>query len=488
MPRIAFRLIPVLVVAVFMIAALGPADSAPIGEERGLVIDTGGPVTMAKCEPCHRDLNQIEDNPDLINFNHPVHFKRDIGCPVCHTVFPHQPGKLVKPTMSLCANCHRQKHGNQGQTASFNCGLCHPADFKLTPDDHETGGFDGSGHAKKAEVDAQPCLVCHSGSSCEKCHADEGIKTQRRFRWYGLWPVEQGAGEKIRIGPKVEMSTCQACHRDLSKWENPKLINFNHPVHFKREIACDNCHDGWPHAPDKIKRPQMTACAQCHRLDHGNQGQLVAAEDPDISGFCRLCHPSDMQLRPDWHTTEFVEGDHKRFARQDRGRCRMCHVQTFCDACHGTQIPHSPDWRSEHGRVAASLQDQGDNLSCFRCHRKDGPQTSHQSAPSCAKCHKAVVFPHPKPWAPQHGKTASVEGVDVCETCHVKENFCDKCHGGAPLPHPDNWVGQHRLFLRDESTEVCLTCHQQGQCEQCHSQHRIHNQWKMYDIGGTRFF
>ncbi len=486
MPRIVrsgFKLVLVLVAAVFIIAALGPVDSVPVEEERDLVIDTSGPVTMDKCALCHRDLNRLDDNPNLINFNHPVHFKRDIGCPVCHTVFPHQPGKLVKPTMDLCANCHRQKHGNQGQTAAFDCRLCHPADFKLTPDDHESGGFSGDGHVEKAEADAQPCLVCHTGSSCEKCHDDRGVKTDKRFRWYGLWPVEEGAGAKIRIGPKVDIAACQACHRDLQKWKNPKLINFNHPAHFKREIACDSCHDEWPHAPDKIKRPQMTACAQCHRLDHGNRGQLVSAEDPDISGYCRLCHPPDMELRPDGHTLEFVEGDHKRFAREDRGLCRMCHLQKFCDNCHQTEIPHGPGWQGEHGRTAVALQDQGENLSCFRCHKREGPQATYQKAPSCAKCHEAVVFPHPDPWAPQHGKTANREGLAVCESCHVKKNFCDECHGGVPVPHPKTWLGQHRGFLQDNSIDLCLKCHDASQCEKCHSLHGIHNQHTLFKLG-----
>lgn len=486
--RSIIKILPVIIVLAAAGWAFAPAamDGDASIKQRTRVIDTKGEVTMDKCEPCHRNLNNLDNNPNLVNFNHPVHFKRGIRCVACHVVFPHQPGKTVMPTMDLCANCHRQSHGSQGKTAPGQCATCHPASFKLTPADHEVADFRGSGH-EEAGKDTQKCLVCHDSQSCVDCHEREGVKLEEPPRWYGIWPVVKGKGEKIRIGEKVEMSACQPCHRDLQKWRNSKLVNFSHPPHFKRQIACEKCHDEWPHEPGNIKRPRMTACGQCHRLDHGNQGKLVNAESADVSRYCSLCHPADMNLRPDFHTAEFVGGDHKNWAKGDRGLCRLCHVQGFCDNCHQTDIPHGPDWLGEHGRAVVAVQDQGDNLYCFRCHKKEGPQAAYQKAPSCAKCHKAVVFPHPKPWAPQHGKTMNAVGLEVCETCHVKARFCDECHGGAPIPHPDDWLGRHRQFLQDNTTDACLRCHQRGQCEQCHSLHGVHNQHTIYKLE-QRFF
>ena len=477
--RAAIRIALMILIPAIMgiVLALPKSESAATGREK--IIDTGGPVTMSKCGPCHRDLDQL-DNPSLINFNHPVHFRRGIECRACHVVFPHQPGELVKPTMDLCANCHRQKHGNQGSTAPSRCDLCHPADFKLTPADHDDSSFAARGHRKPA-ADDQKCLVCHDGSFCESCHEQKGVK-KTEYRWYGLWPEPKKVGDKIKVSGEVTMSSCQACHRDLQVWKNPKLINFNHPIHFKRQIKCDRCHEEWPHGVEKIERPKMTACVQCHRLSHGSQGKLVSAESADDNEYCFLCHPADMRLKPDWHTPEFVGGDHKRMAKADRGLCRGCHVQSFCDSCHQVEIPHDVTWETDHGRVAASLSDQGENLFCFKCHKRRGPREDYQSAPSCAACHKAVVFPHPEPWAPKHGKTAKRVGEESCGTCHVIESFCKKCHGDVKMPHAGDWLGQHRSYLEDNAISQCLTCHQAAQCERCHAIHKVHNQNSIYKL------
>lgn len=450
------------------------------------VIDTGGPVEMGKCSPCHTDLGAFK-NPSLVNFNHPVHFKKGIRCQACHVAFPHQPGGTVKPTMDLCANCHRLDHGNQGQMAPAKCDLCHPADFKLTPDDHEVEGFAEAVHGEAAQADMQKCLVCHQSDSCESCHAKNDIAPApaAAYRWFGLWPVPAEQGEKITIGARpVTMGTCQACHRDLQKWKNDKLVNFNHPAHFKRQIDCEKCHDKWPHSRGKIEKPKMTACVRCHRLDHGSQGRLVAAEKGGYPPeYCAVCHPKDMELKPAWHTAAFIGGGHKVKAKADRGLCRGCHVQSFCDNCHQTEIPHASDWRGEHGKAAAAQADKTDDIACFMCHLRDGEKAAYKTAPSCAKCHKAVVYPHKKPWAPQHGKTAKVIGQTACSTCHIKAAFCNKCHGGVKMPHIAGWLGEHRQFLRDNDPEACLNCHKASQCEQCHATHKVHNRNSIYKLG-----
>jgi hypothetical protein len=450
------------------------------------IIDTGEPVEMSQCTACHADFNTVS-NPNLVNFTHSTHFKRDIDCQVCHTVFPHQPGGTVKPTMELCANCHRLQHGNQGPMAAGQCDFCHPADFKLTPKDHDKAGFAAKDHAAKAKENTQSCLVCHQSDTCESCHADSGIPPApaQTYRWFGLWPVIEAKGQKITIGDnKVTMAACQACHLELRNWKNEQLVNFKHSVHFEQDVACDRCHDSWPHSTQGTKKPEMAACVSCHRLDHGKQGRLVSAESAAPStDYCFLCHPREMNLKPGGHTAEFAGGDHKRFAKEDRGLCRGCHIQAFCDSCHQIEIPHAQGWRSEHGKVAAAEVEQADGFSCFRCHKPEGPQQAYESSPSCDKCHKAVVYPHEDPWAPKHGVSARAEGKGSCETCHVKQAFCDKCHGGIKMPHPTKWLGEHRQFLEENPIESCDSCHSRAQCEQCHTVHKLHNRHTLYNWG-----
>ena len=477
--RLGAKLLPIFGLLLLLGVSFGlPSGQSEIGST-DKVIDTGGPVQMSMCAPCHKDLNAF-DNPNLINFNHSVHFKRGIKCDVCHVVFPHRSDKTLKPTMDLCINCHRLGHGSLGKMAPGKCEICHPADFKLTPDDHDPLDFAGAGHMIGAKKDIQKCLVCHDKESCEGCHSQKGVVLQKKldYRWYALWPTPSEKGDKITVSGPVAMGSCRPCHLDLQKWENEKLVNFNHPVHFKQNITCDKCHDKWPHENGETHKPEMSACARCHRLDHGSQGQLVKAEGTENSEYCFLCHPREMQLKPDWHTEQFVSGGHADDAHEDRGLCRMCHVQAFCDSCHETEIPHASDWRGEHGQAAVDQAEQFDPLPCMKCHE---PEPSNNKAPSCAECHEAVVYPHPEPWAPKHGITAEQVGEAACQTCHREEAFCDKCHGPIDMPHSDNWLGEHRSFLREKEADVCFACHKPSQCEQCHSVHGVHKQYTNFD-------
>lgn len=470
--RIGLKILPIMSLLLLLGVAfrLSPEVWAQKSSPANTIntINTAPPVEMSQCAPCHRDLNAFE-NPNLINFKHEVHFKREIRCQVCHIGFPHQPQGTIKPSMEQCSNCHRLRHGNQGLVASGACNLCHPPTFNLTPQDH-TADFRAKTHRNKATPSNQSCLICHEGPFCENCHARAGVKPlpEENYRFYGLWREPPPEGRVITFSGPVEMSKCEECHRDLQLWKNDKLINFNHPIHFKRGIRCQACHDEWPHQPGQTIKPEMQACARCHRLAHGNQG-LTA------SGECSLCHPPGMPLKPDFHTPEFTSGGHKDWAKEDRSFCRMCHRQEYCDNCHRTEIPHPVGWKGEHGQVANSPDAYHDgSYACFRCHTPQGPQYSYQKAPSCAKCHKAVVFPHEQPWAPVHGEKAKVLGREGCFTCH-RPALCNTCHRGVDMPHSPNWLGEHRLYLRDNPVSNCLLCHRKEQCELCHATHKVHN-------------
>src|SRR3990170_4914809 len=118
--RLGLRLLPVLGL-LFLVGAAFAFPKIQLSAKPALpVIDTGGPVEMSKCSPCHTDLGAFK-TPNLINFDNPTHFKKGIRCRACHVAWPHQPGGTVKPTMDVCANCHRLQHGSQGQMASGDC-------------------------------------------------------------------------------------------------------------------------------------------------------------------------------------------------------------------------------------------------------------------------------------------------------------------------------------------------------------------------------
>lgn len=487
-----------------------------------LVIETGGEVNMSKCAPCHRSLNAFltKGQTSLVNFRHEVHFQRGIKCAACHTQWPHQKSKLVKPKMEACIVCHRLEHGNQGEMApsASNCRLCHPPGFNLNP--HQpTGGSQQvarpprvqratanvpttilahnelkKGQKEPATSRLQNCLVCHQGSFCSSCHEQQNVQVKvdgwvslatQSYRYYPLWPRPKFKGSTIVIdNSPIVMGKCNPCHTNLELWQNEKLVNFKHRVHLQRQITCSKCHDSWPHAPNQIKKPKMSACVKCHRLSHGSQGRLVAAENNSYPPqYCSLCHPATMNLKPEFHTEAFIGGAHKDWAKKDRGLCRGCHTQTFCDSCHQTEIPHPEGWRTAHGAEVATVETtQGENLFCFKCHQPQGPTVAYKKAPSCSKCHKAVVYPHKQPWAPVHGKIAKTQGRAVCYTCHQSYQFCQGCHGTVKVPHPQNWIGQHRQVLQNENVQVCLRCHNKQSCEFCHERHAVHNRNSIYKI------
>ncbi len=470
---------------------LGAVFAVPVGpaeEKAKIEIDTAPPIEMSKCAPCHLDLNSLS-NPKLVNFNHPVHFEKGITCTSCHIEWPHQNSLIIRPTMDLCMNCHRLSHSSQGKFVSGDCSLCHPPGFKLTPTDHDAA-FVSSTHKQEASKSVnQECLICHQGLMCQNCHQAKGLgkgdSEDYRFKPVLKAPKKRDWPKLVIKDDEVRMSGCRTCHTDLQVWEknktNPLLINFNHPVHFERGIRCDSCHKEWPHKPDEILRPVMYDCAKCHRLSHSAQGMKAPGE-------CGVCHPKGMDLVPEFHTVAFKGGEHREWAKEDRGLCRTCHIQEFCDNCHilGSEfIPHRlPEWTYYHGTVANSdaAVDSKGNFSCSRCHQKDGPAFSYQSAPSCAKCHKAVVFPHVQPWAPLHGKTAVKVGKDACYTCHRDALICESCHKGIDMPHAADWIGKHRAFLQNNQIELCLNCHKRNQCEQCHAVHKVHNSKSNYDF------
>lgn len=440
-------------------------------------IDIGLPVTMSKCSPCHESLDRVDY--ESIKIPHYNHLKKGVPCQGCHIDLPHDGGKLNKPPMEACFTCHGLNHGPQELMAPTKCDVCHPGDFNLVPKNH-TAEWKESGHKHEDAQSRKRCVLCHQDerNTCRTCHKNDkdlpytlakSIKSN----------VEPGS-KRYRISPTgvVSISKCSPCHDNWDRVEYEK-IRFYHSKHFAKATKCDFCHQSFPHRRGYIIKPEMKQCFTCHDTDHGTEVELAP-------GDCLKCHPANFNLKPITHNSQWVSEppyQHSIQAMKNKNECLMCHRQEFCDNCHQTEMPHAPDWRSEHGKEAVSRVGADNSLPCFKCHKPESSTVAYQKPPSCAKCHKAVVYPHRKPWAPQHGKTAESVGKAVCFTCHVQAAFCNKCHGGVTMPHAKGWLGKHRQFLRDNKVNACLNCHEKGQCEKCHSAHKVHNRYTNYDFG-----
>lgn len=487
-PAAALAVLLVLLISLSGGASKNKSD-ATRENENAPKIDISLPVTMSKCAPCHDSLDRVEY--ETIRIPHYFHLKKGVPCQACHnTDLPHDAGKLNKPTMDACFNCHGLNHGPQGLMAPTNCDKCHPGNFDLVPGNH-TAEWKQSGHENEEAQSKQRCVMCHQGerNTCKTCHInDEDLPMTLKMNTESKVNPANNKRYVVDTAGAVNVSKCNPCHDNWDRVEYEKT-RFYHSKHFARGVKCGFCHQDFPHRRGYIDKPEMQKCFTCHSTEHGPEGDQLAPGD------CMVCHRPGMNLIPDFHTVAFKGGEHRNWAREDRSLCRMCHVQGFCDNCHilGIDyIPHRfPGWLYEHGTVAnsnAALDGKG-NFACFRCHLPNGPVYPYQSAPSCASCHKAVVFPHIQPWAPTHGKTAVKVGKDACYTCHRNAQICEGCHQGVEMPHASDWIGKHRIFLQNQPISLCLNCHQKTQCEQCHAVHKVHNQHTNFDfseLGGRQ--
>jgi hypothetical protein len=158
-----------------------------------------------QCTQCHNEnLRKITPSPGII-IDHAIHTKNGVTCTQCHNRCAHnEEGLTLKlkgnvkhadfTKMDACFRCH----GLEGKPeAPGACVICHTADFKLVPPDHEEKGWLPKGHAEaatesfkefgKASVEAEAlieegiservskpvehCSTCHKKQFCDDCHA-----------------------------------------------------------------------------------------------------------------------------------------------------------------------------------------------------------------------------------------------------------------------------------------------------------------------------
>jgi Doubled CXXCH motif (Paired_CXXCH_1) len=220
------------------------------------------------------------------------------------------------------------------------------------------------------------------------------------------------------LPPTVTTSTflyCGDCHGDLDKvFKDGKYPNltFTHDQHFGIGVSdCAACHVANTHEPDKINRPTMVTCYQCHAL----------GEDARAPGRCTLCHPATLDPEPASHRAEgWVPELHPVAAKEDPFSCTTCHQQSFCNSCHGLELPHPAGW-NELPHAQAFFNDPA----------------------LCEKCHPREPL---------------VER-DTCDTCHHPQG-----------PDSTTWIQWHPNVVKDRGAETCFQCHATDTCRVCHRQ------------------
>lgn len=255
---------------------------------------------------------------------------------------------------------------------------------------------------------------------------------------------------------------CLTCHKsdspELVQSGNLKFIlkepelNFNHKYHtVTRELPCFVCHVNVKDVDilTEANMPPMTTCFNCHN-------DKVAPTD------CSWCHINEDELRPEFHTADWLHKHPFKFNSavfKPEENCAMCHQENWCQDCHiGSQLA-----RSSSKSVAPFYQ----------------PMEQGKKPQSIGRVHSLNYrFLHP----------IEAKGKDrFCTTCHDFTEFCVECHRDdenlfMPKWHQgSDWApsiimgGRHADFARRD-LERCMGCHDvQGQatiCLRCHIDER----------------
>lgn len=210
---------------------------------------------------------------------------------------------------------------------------------------------------------------------------------------------------------------CSDCHADLDKLfnagERPTLL-FTHDQHFGIGVSdCAACHAANTHEPDRINRPTMVTCYQCHTLEEG-------ARAP---GECSLCHPANMDPEPETHlAANWLSARHPEAAIANPFDCATCHEQEFCNECHGLELPH-PDGFDERPHAELFFEDPS---LCDTCH----PRAPLVERDACDTCHHPQG-PESSTWISWHPDVVAQRGAETCFQCHATDT-CRACHRQGP--------------------------------------------------------
>lgn len=353
-------------------AAAAQEDNVDIQDP---IIKTTGPVDIAKCAPCHAKIADSK-NPAII-FKHAFHLL--INCEACHTRFPHQPDKTIKPNMRQCMACHGLRHGPQGLMAADACKDCHTRPAR-PPRTHRARGYAGKGHVAAARRGTRTdCMMCHRASFCESCHATAGVAAK---------PSSQYVFDAGRA--------CLSCHADVNlaalsggaqKSFFVKEAMLTQSVH--STASCQGCHVDFRHFTDVGSNKgyifnASTACMGCHpkqtKVYLGSIHGRRYAAGTQRTGTCGGCHGGH-----DVYKISSPLG--KRALRSES--------EKVCAGCHRTKFNEYNDYY--HG--AAYKKGAPDSPSCWDCHgahtalpAKDPSSTVAPArlATTCAKCHEGA--------------------------------------------------------------------------------------------------
>jgi hypothetical protein len=333
-------------------AAARAADTAKVVIPPTLTISST--VTMSQCVFCHGSNLDGFRNP-ILYFKHDPHLGRGIRCEGCHTGFPHKQGSTVKPSMTLCFNCHNLPHSGNGTVASGACSLCHPNGYGQPPVSH-SNEFKAKTHAKDAKKDAFPCRTCHVDDMCASCHTARAVKPKDHANVV-TWKKNHGkARDDAQCQTCHTKEFCLKCHvtpmPHPTQWEGEhkstaKTMKEDCRVcHSDTVEECSSCHHQFKGETLLVEKN----CAECHDEYAAPLSQLISAEPKQLRRESIIIHKAHFEM-----------------TKTDPFECNECHGREFQSAkgCFTFELCYTCHGRMRGGSLIAKW---GGQELCYRCH------------------------------------------------------------------------------------------------------------------------
>jgi hypothetical protein len=211
------------------------------------------------CSQCHANPQAAAAAPRVTTmvqkFSHAKHLGQGTDCAACHGAAAKSEPQL--PEKALCRRCHETASGRA------DCALCHAENEALRPATHTDQWL--ALHATEARVDESRCLVCHTQTDCQECHAGDNVRPR-------VHPLNFAYDHALAA--RSGEATCSACHEDAQFCQGCHLANYVMPENHSRADwvagplggrhaeeagfdleSCVACHDGGQASP---------VCARCH--------------------------------------------------------------------------------------------------------------------------------------------------------------------------------------------------------------------------------
>ncbi|MCF7797413.1 MAG: hypothetical protein K9N11_04665 [Lentisphaeria bacterium] len=442
----------------------------------------GGEELAPMCQTCHgsHDIKPLASPESNVR---PI--KIPALCGSCHHEGTEVSVRYNIPQDKILENYSQSMHGEgllkKGLTVSATCVSCHTA-HRILP------------HTDPRSTIAKQNIA----STCSNCHTEIERVHQKVIRGQ-LWETEPHKlpacvdchqPHKVRKSFYIEGiadEDCQKCHADQeikSSLDGRSLFVDKTEISHSRhaQTACSQCHIN---VDPRHDRPCETLtepvdCSICHESQgedfrHSIHGELVAKNDPN-GPSCTECH-----------------GDHSVQGRANPDSPIFpTNIPNLCGNCHRTGQDAAVRYEgaekdivfnyieSIHGKglLKSGLTVTATCTNCHTAHREQPASNPNSSvhpnniAGTCGECHMGVEATFLKSiHSPMVSQTD--ERLPVCSTCHSahtisrtdEENFklqmmtqCGQCHKEVTESYFDTYHGKVSQ-LGYTKTAKCYDCH-----------------------------